>query len=312
MNCLVTGAAGFIGNALVRRLASNGQNVRALIHTQKPLTTIPSVTYIIGDIADKESLPSLIKDVDIVYHCAALVKDYGTKEPFIKVNVEATRHLAEACRGQVKRFIYLGHHPYESVKNIGYYSLSKSQAEHYLLDQYLQQQFPVVIIRPGNVYGPGATTWVLRPLKAIQQKRIALINHGQGIFLHTYIDNLIDAMISAMDAPHIEGEMIDITDGDNTTTWGQYLNTLAEIAKKKPITKHMSTTTALFISRIMMLTNRVFGVEPWVTPTAVSIFSNTRTISIKKAERLLHYKPTVDYAEGMKNVRQWLEKEHYV
>lgn len=162
------------------------------------------------------------------------------------------------------------------------------------------------------MYGPRASTWVLRPLKAIQQGRIRLIDHGQGIFLHTYIDNLIDALHVAMRTPSLEGETIDVTDGDNAITWGRYLDDLAAIAGRPPITKDLSRSTALFISKMLMLGYRLFRIPPLVTPQAVFSFTNTQSVSLEKAQRLLGYSPTVDYHEGMQRVHQWLEKEHYV
>ena len=312
MNCLITGAAGFIGNALLHRLARDGHHVTALVHEHQPTSLDSNVTYTTVDITDPFSVQTVVQNIDVVFHCAALVKDFGSKEDIMNVNFQGTKHLVKACEGHIQRFIYLGHLPYESIKNVGYYNMSKSKAEQYLLEKNQREKFPVVIIRPGNVYGPSATTWVLRPLNAIQRNRITLINKGQGIFLHTYIDNLIDALVTVMHAPNVEGEIINVTDGDNTTTWGRYLNDLAEIAGKKPITRTLSTHTALLISKKMMLLYHLFRVEPWVTPTAVHIFANTQTVSLEKAEHLLQYKPSVDYTEGMKRVRQWLQKEHYV
>ena len=229
MKCLVTGAAGFIGNALTKRLVEEDHQVKAIIHTGKPKLSGDRVEYIIADITDASSLENIVCDCDVVFHCAALVKDFGPKNMFNKVNVEGTKNIVDICKN-TKCFIYLGHIRYESDNQSGYYFRSKYRAEQYLLDKYKQENFPVVIIRPGNVYGPGATTWVLRSLHAIQKNRISLIENGSGIFHHTSIDNLIDALLAVMKKPKAIGESFDITDGDHFVTWGRYLNDLAEIA----------------------------------------------------------------------------------
>jgi len=313
MRCLVTGAAGFIGSALVKRLVKEGYTVKALIHTIKPKNYEKKAEYLNGDITNINSLKSIINDVDVVFHCAAFVRDYGSKRTYFKTNVEGTKNLVEVCQeAKINKFIFISHIVYELKQKIGNYTKTKILAENYLLDKYKKEGFPVVIIRPGNVYGPGATTWVLRPLRSIQKNRIALVDNGKGIFLHTYIDNLLDALVSAIHESKVIGEIIDITDGDNDKTWGEYLNDLARIAGKDDIKRNMSKSTAFLISKIMIFLNKIFRIEPLVTPMAVSIFLNDRGVSLERAEKILGYAPKIDYTEGMKNIQKWLKDENYI
>ena len=311
MKCLVTGAAGFIGNALTKRLVEEGHQVKAIIHKHKLKSFGDRVECITADIADASSLKNIECDCDVVFHCASLVNDFGSKNMFDKVNVEGTKNIVDLCKN-TKCFIYLGHIHYESDNQSGYYFRSKYQAEQYLLDKYKQEDFPVVIVRPGNVYGPGATTWVLRPLQAIQKNQISLIENGSGVFHHTYIDNLIDALLVVMKKHKAIGETFDITDGDHFVTWRQYLNDIAEIAGKKPIKKNMSKTTAYVLSRLMMILYKFTGFTPLLTPTAVQIFTNKKEIAIKKAEKILGYTPKIGYKKGMKQVQRWLQEENLV
>jgi len=312
MNCLVTGATGFIGSSLVKRLVQNGYHVRAMLHTTTPTQREKHVQYVTADLTDPASLPPLVHDIDTVFHCGALVKDYGSNKEIMNVNLKGTQQLAQACSNKIHRFIFLSHLHATSPKNIGAYTSSKGLAEHSLLQHHQTNQFPVVIIRPGSVFGPGAATWCLRPLQIIQQDSIALIDHGAGLFLHTFIENLLDGLMSALTVPQIEGEIIEITDGDNTTTWKTYLNDLAALAGKPPIKRNISKTTASLISHAMMIRYNLFHTPPLLTPTAVHLFTNHRTVSLEKAHQLLKYSPIVDYAEGMKRIAQWLKNEHYI
>jgi nucleoside-diphosphate-sugar epimerase len=313
MKCLVTGAAGFIGSSLVRRLVSEGYDIRGIIHRTQPTYFNKRVEYVSGNITDPVFLKSVMDQVDVVFHCAAFVKDFGPESVFNQINIEGTKNLIVASETSlVKKFIFLSHIRYESGKNTGHYHRTKTIAEQILMEKYTHNQFPVVIFRPGNVYGPGATTWVLRPLQAIQKNRIALIDKGTGIFLHTYIENLIDALIVALKEKHAVGEIIDITDGDNTTTWGDYLNALAKMAGKPSIKKNMSKRTALIVGKLMMVGYTLFKIEPWVTPVAVEIFTNKNTVSIEKAKTLLGYEPMVDFTHGLEHVEQWLKTKGYI
>ena len=314
MKILVTGAAGFIGSALIKRLTTHNHTIYGLIHNTTPLFQHKNVTYLQGDITNFHSLKKIIpNDIEVVYHCAALVKDFGKEQEFLAVNVTGTKNLVQLCNPDtLQRFIYISHTRKQKTQPSSSYSKTKWIAEQHLLDKHKTENFPTVIIRPGNVYGPGASVWVLKPLEAIKKNRITLINHGNGIFQHTYVDNLIDALLLATKQPEAIGQIFNITDGDNTTTWGTYLNQLAEFVGKDHISRNLSKTTALFIAKTMMILNRLIHIQPWVTPMAIQIFTNTEHISIEQAQQLIYYQPKISYPEGMQHVHEWLQKNNYI
>jgi len=313
MNCLVTGATGFIGNAIVKRLVKEDYKVTALVHNKKPEIEEKEVEYIHCDLTNPSTLQNLPTKIDVIFHCAALVKDYGPKKLFYKINVEGTKNLVSACKNyNLKCFLFISHIGYESEKKFEYYSITKKIAESYLIEKFQKDGFPVVIIKPGNVYGPGATTWVLRPIESIKKNRIALINKGKGIFLHTYIDNLVDSLIISMNEPKAIGKIFYITDGDYSVTWGKYLNDLAIMIGEKPIKRNFSKGTGMTIAKIMVFLNKIIKIKPWVTPYAISIFSNDKTVNIKQAEKVLNYHPKVGYVQAMKNIQEWLKQEGYI
>ena len=313
MNCLVTGATGFIGTALINRLVENNETVIALVHHKSITHHIDTVNYVSGDITDKKITDVITRNIDVVFHCAALVKDYGPKKQFYEINVQGTKNLVSSCKKHgIKRFIFLSHIQQQPKPSMTNYSKTKLLAEKYLIDECRNNGFPIIIIRPGNVYGPGATTWVLRPVDSIKKDRIALIDHGSGIFHHTYIDNLIDALIKAMQKDDIIGETFNITDGDETVSWGDYLNDLSHMVANRPISKNLSKPVALFIGYLMMGLYYVFRIKPWVSPGSVRFFTNKTHVSIGKAEKLLEYQPRIDYQEGIKRTKQWLQNKNFI
>lgn len=313
MKCLVTGAAGFIGSSLIKRLSSEGYEVCGLYHKREPIFKSDNVEYFKGDIADIGSLKPAFVGVDFVFHCAAIVRDYGRWEKFYKVNILGTKNLVELSKKfGIKRFIFMGHLDYDPNHKIGYYSESKKIAEQYLFNQFKENGFPCIIIKPGNVFGPGRAVWVLYPLKAIHNNRIALIDKGNGIFLHTYIDNLIDALLKTIKSKNAIGKIIEITDGDNDTTWGDYLNTLSNLIVESDIKRNFSKNYILMISKFFHFLNLIFGIRPIISTTAVYIFSNTMKISINNAEKILDYTPNINYKEGMKRIEKWLREESYI
>jgi nucleoside-diphosphate-sugar epimerase len=311
MNCLVTGSTGYIGSNLTKRLLHDKHHVIGLIHQRQPNNEhIPNLRYIQADITDLNALDTALSHtvIDIVFHCAAYVKDYGKKKDFYTINYMGTKNLVTISKKLgISRFIYLGHIP-TSLKH-DYYSTTKHLAEHYLLHQYTEHNFPVVIIRPGNVFGPGRNLWVGRVLKTIQRNKITLIDNGSGIFHHTYIDNLLDALTAAMIKPKALGNILPVTDDDNSITWGEYLNFLSQLVQNKDIPRSMSKHSAYILSRMSMIFYHIFGLKPIITPLVVYIFSNKSNINIDKTKEILDYQPKVGYDEAIKNIEQWLKKE---
>jgi nucleoside-diphosphate-sugar epimerase len=179
-----------------------------------------------------------------------------------------------------------------------------------LFDKYKKSSFPVTIIRPGNVFGPGATVWVHRIIKSIQEHRIALIDGGKGIFFHTYIDNLLDAVLLTINNPETFGERIDITDGDNSITWKQYFHDLSKIIDEIPPQKNLSKNQALIIGYLMILRYTVTLKEPWVTPTAIHSMTSHSEVSIMNAKKLINYRPKIQYEEAIEKIKEWWKNKN--
>ncbi len=306
MRCLVTGASGFIGSKLVSRLLDKGFDVVGLTHSRKPVCEDERVKYIKVDIADKKSLEKVEGGFDFVFHCAAYVRDYGKKEVFYRVNVEGTKNIVELSR-DTRGFVYISHIPYEKNSFFNYYSETKIIAEKYLLNKYREEGFPVVVIRPGNVYGPGWTPWVTRVADALFNGKLWLIDRGEGFFHHTYIDNLVDAILLSMER-RAEGRILNVTDGE-IHIWRDYFRFISNAINLEAPTRSIPGWIALSISYVSMVAYKLFGVTPIITPFAVNIFTNKSMISIDETREALGYTPKVSFSEGVRRVSKWLREE---
>ena len=141
---------------------------------------------------------------------------------------------------------------------------------------------------------------------------MSLIDGGKGIFHHTYIDNLVDAILLAMTTKQAVGCSFDITDGDATITWKHYFNDLAQLAGKPPITQTIPMPLASLLSRLMMIRYHLTKKPPLLSPTAVHIFANTTKISIHHAQHLLGYQPKIEYSTALDRIAAWLQKENLI
>ena len=110
MKALVTGATGFLGGALIRRLHSMGWDVTALGRNAAKLDQLESegLRILQHDLKDKSAMMAACKDQEIVFHCAALPSPWGNFEAFYQANVIGTRNVIHGCEEhKVKRLVYV-------------------------------------------------------------------------------------------------------------------------------------------------------------------------------------------------------------
>ncbi len=242
MNFLISGAAGFLGSSLANQLAREGHQVRALddLSTSDPQALAPDVHFTRGDVNDRPKLWTLLQDVDVVYHLAARVsvqesilypRDYNA------VNVGGTVALMEAMRDVgVKRVVLASSGAVygdmgettltESVtpNPRSPYAVSKLAAEYYVRTIGGLWGIETVSLRIFNAYGPGQHLPPSHPPVVPHYLRQALrggtlVAHGDGSQTrdYVYVDDVVSAMIAASTAPSINGLVINVGSGVDTS-----------------------------------------------------------------------------------------------
>jgi len=169
---LITGAAGHIGNVLVRELVEKGERVRALILPGEDTSSIYGldIEIVVGNVLDPESLDRAMRGVDTVYHLAGIISILPDKDDFMwQVNVEGTRNvLAAAKKAKVKRFVHTAsihalsrnwigkineNVPFDPHTQAGGYDRTKASAALLVLDA-VKEGLDAVIVCPTGVIGP--------------------------------------------------------------------------------------------------------------------------------------------------------------
>lgn len=242
MKYLITGGAGFIGTALSNRLASQGHHVLVLddCSAGDPAALHQEVKFTKGNISDKTLLWTLLQDVDCVFHLAARVSvPESTLFPsaYNHVNVSGTVTLMEAVRDtRIKRILFASSGaiygdqtqiPYQEtleVKPRSPYAVSKLAAEHYVRTIGMQAGIEAVCLRIFNAYGPGQRIPLSHPPIIPNFLKHALTNgsvviHGNGTQTrdYIYVDDVVNAMVSASTAAGIDQEVINIGSGVETS-----------------------------------------------------------------------------------------------
>ncbi len=326
LNILITGANGFIGSHLVDKFIAEGFKVFGFVRTTSDLSLLKGkqVTLRYGDITDYHSVKEALSGIDIVVHNAGLASDWGSLELFRKINLSGTKNVTKAAKyNSVKRMVHMSttaihgfNQPHavsedESKKPVFNYGLSKLEAENWLLDFHRTTNVDIVIIRPGNVFGPWDHTFIDKYIKAMLCGKIAYINKGHSLTCPTYVGNLVHGVHLASINEHAVGEAFIITDG-LTINWKQFTETIADQLRIKYPKFSIPLNLALPLASIVERFYRIIKSEqpPIITKYRVLNGGTDYYFSIKKARKLLGYEPLTSFKESVKNTVQWYRENH--
>ena len=240
--CLITGATGFLGSHLARRLIQERIPVRLVVRDPKragAFSSAAGVQILTGDLKDEAHINKAVQGAAYVFHCAAKVADWGTPKAFIDINVTATRRLTEACLLHgVRRLVHVSStdvYGYPSrvestmaVRPCGVlYSDTKLEGEN-AISEGERKGLPAAIIRPATIYGPGSYSIVKEFVDVLRQHRMFFIGGGRSNAGLCYVENVVDALLLAAQHPKALGQAYNITD-DLATTWKDFIRALASI-----------------------------------------------------------------------------------
>jgi UDP-glucose 4-epimerase len=297
MNFLITGAAGFLGSALAEELAHEGHQVRGLdnLSTGNPQALSPDVHFTRGDVNDRPKLWTLLQEVDCVYHLAARVsvpESVLYPREYNSVNVGGTVSLMEAMRDVGVRRVILassgavyGDQAEQPLKENAIpdprspYAVSKVSAEYYIRTIGKLWGMETVCLRIFNAFGPGQHLPPSHPPVVPHFLRQALrggtlVAHGDGEQTrdYVYVDDVISAMVAAATAPNVNGLVINVGSGTETSV-RELIKKVGEVAKRD-VDALFNTSTSGGVSRMRA--------------------------DLTLAEQKLNYKPSTTLEEGLR------------
>lgn len=235
---LITGGTGFVGSVLIEELKKKS-NIKVFSAVRKINTSIDDATIIVGNIDGFTDYSAVIKDIDVVIHCAARahVMHDDVIDPlaqYRKINLEGTLNLAkQAVKAGVKRFVFVSSIKVNGERSslgepfkhgdicnpLDYYGVSKSEAELQLIELSNVTGLEVVIIRPTLVYGPGVKA-NFASLMNLVSKGIPLpfgcITHNKRSLVS--VTNLVDLIITCIDHPKAANQVFLVSDDHDVST----------------------------------------------------------------------------------------------
>ena len=328
MKALITGATGFLGGALTRRLHSLGWDVVALGRNPSALAELASegIRVIQADLADEAAILDACKNRDVVFHCGALSSPWGKYRDFYQANVVGTRNVIRGCQEHhVKRLvhvstpsIYFNLAPRLNVKEddplparpVNHYAATKLLAEREL-DRAHADGLSVIAIRPRAIFGPRDTTILPRLIQRLQTGNMPIIGDGQNIADLTYVENVVDALLLCAESPaHTLGKKYNITNGDPVRVWDMAARLSRDLGFKVPTRRVPYPLVDKLAAALELIYRLVPGQpEPPLTRYSVSVLALSATLDISAARRDLGYSPRVSNEEGLQKFVAWWKQK---
>jgi len=328
---LVTGATGFLGGHMTRRLLSEGWQVTATGRNEQAGRQLSAAgaQFLPIDLRNREQVVEACREQEYVFHCAALSSPWGSYRDFFASNVEATRHVADGCMQHgVQRLVHIStpsiYFDYRTRYGIresdplprkpaNHYAATKLLAEQLLLKAWEQQGLPVVMLRPRAIFGPMDQTLFPRLMEANRKSGVPLLNGGQAEIDLTYVDNVLDAMLLGASAPaHVLGQAYNISNGQ-AMPFDSLLTRLFEQLGLPLRTRTIPLKAAYTVAGLLEAAYRLLPLsgEPLLTRYTVGSIAVPHTLDIQKAWEELGYVPAVTVDEGLRRFADWWRQEHH-
>lgn len=314
----VTGASGFIGGHLVKRLLKKGYQVKALTRdpNKKPALEKLGARVVVGNF-DKAFLRKELKDCNFVYHLAATKETFLSEEEYFTSNILPTRNLLSAAQSQIKRFICISSaHVHGFPKELPIsetsfynpqtlYAKSKVAAEKEVLN--FSSKLDYTIVRPVLVYGEGdKSQMIVKMAEQFKNPALFCVGSGRNRMHFIFIDDLIDGLLLMMKKEAKNQTFI--LAGEKPITIS---NLLGLIRRELELSKEIIYIPAFFVKPFTYLSKPISLItkkEPLVTKQRIDIISKDRFYSIRKAKELLGFKPKVNYKMGLRRTIDWYKR----
>lgn len=326
MTVLVTGATGFLGGRLVPRLLLDGASVRVLARTAdkaRPLTD-GGAEMVVGDITDAAAVDAALDGVTVVYHLAGrLLSPSVPASEYQRTHVEGTKLLLDRCRSaaSLERFVHCsttgvlgatGETPADEtapIRPTNIYEATKAEAE-LAVRNAAREGLPVVIARPGLVYGPG-DLHLLGFFRSVLRRQFRPIGR-RAVWLHPiYVDDMIDGLVRCGERGAAAGECFHIA-GRDPVRLADLASAIAMAGGTRVPAGHIPLPAAQAVAALGdRLPPRARASAP-LTRSRLEFLTHSRVYDVTKARRVLGFDAATDLPTGTRLSMAWYRRQGYL
>ncbi len=325
MNIFLTGATGYIGNNLAKKLADEGHAIHALCrNVNTEVLHHPNIKIFNGDITDIPSIQIAMKSCEQVYHLAAFARVWS-KDPstYYRLNVEGTRNVFDVARSlDVNRIVFTstggtlgpsGDHPVKESderkgKPFTEYEASKTQAEELCREYCNKYNMHIVIVNPPRVYGPGIITEsnaVTRLVNLYMKGKWKFMpGDGKRTGSYVYVDDVVNGHILAMQKGRA-AERYSL--GGMNASYIEFFDLLAKLTGRKVSLIRLPVNVMMVAGKTLQLYTKLTGKPPLLTPPWIRKYYYDWSISSEKAIKELGY-TFIPLEQGLQKTIDWLNK----
>jgi nucleoside-diphosphate-sugar epimerase len=305
---LVTGAGGFIGRNLVRRLLRAGEPVRLLVRRLPPKEILdhPLVEIVLGDLGDPAVVDNAVQGMAMVYHLGAAMS--GGADDFDRATVMGTRNVIDSClRHRVARLVHMSslaildadagrdgtpideQTPLErDPRSRGNYTRTKMEAERLVCEAVRDRGLPAVILRPGEVVGaekPLLTPGVAQRLGSL----LVVIGNGRLRLPLVHVSDVVDAAVAASSPSVAAGSIVQLVD-ECGVTQAEIIAHYRKIGQRYRVV-HVPVRAMLMLASLVEVAFRKLGRSAPIGRRRIQAATTQRTFACGRAAELLSWTP---------------------
>jgi nucleoside-diphosphate-sugar epimerase len=318
---LVTGATGFLGSRLAKRLVEEGYPIRALARKQSSVGALKTlgVEIAFGDLSDETSIAAAVNGVDVVVHAAAGTS--GTAKDSDTATIQGTRNILEACRSsRVKKLVYISSCNVYEVAGYaenqvvteeaqlerfplrrGHYSAAKLQAEAFVTEAMKHDACPTVVLRPGTLYGPGAEVYTRMLGVSFARRIFVVFGDGENELPLVHVDNAVDSIVECIRNSAADNQVFNVVDHDRVTK-KTYMEQVVKPLYPKATVIYCPMSLLLTMTWLQEKLLAILGRQPFLSVYRLVSSQKRVRYSASKIENVIGWRSRIRFEQGAEHL----------